>query len=235
MIQTPTPQPVDPEPGAAGPTPVSPAQFGPLDTRRIIEALLFAADTPVPVSRLAELTGTDQDSIRSAVADLNRTYEESGRAFRINRVAQGYQLYTLPEYADWIRRLYLHQHVLRLSRAAHEVLAVIAYRQPATKPEIEQLRGVDCSGPLLTLLERGLVVTAGRARRPGSPFLYRTTREFLRYFGLESLDDLPRMEEIGAFLAAREQVEEANELAAGDEPAPAARAREPDAAVHPNS
>ncbi|MCX7731546.1 MAG: SMC-Scp complex subunit ScpB [candidate division WOR-3 bacterium] len=170
----------------------------------VIEALLFAADTPVTLARLTEITGADDTAIREAIDRLNQTYAETGRAFRISRVAQGYQLYTLPEYADWIRRLYAHTRIQRLSAAALEVLAIIAYKQPITRPEIEQLRGVDCSAPLLTLLERGLIVTAGRAHRPGNPFLYRTTREFLRYFGLESLDDLPRLEELGEFLAARE-------------------------------
>lgn len=176
----------------------------PADLERIVEALLFACDQPLPLNRLAELTGADQEQIRTAIATLNQAYVDTNRAFRITRVAHGYQLYTLPEYADWIRKLYQHQRVQRLSPAALEVLAIIAYRQPVTKPEIENLRGVDCSAPLLTLLERGLIVTAGRAHRPGNPFLYRTTREFLRYFGLDSLDELPSLEDLGAFLADRE-------------------------------
>lgn len=176
----------------------------PLDRDRIVEALLFASDQPLPLNRLAELTGADQDQIRTAIATLNQAYVETNRAFRITRLAHGYQLYTLPEYADWIRKLYQHQRLPRLSPAALEVLAIIAYRQPVTKPEIEKLRGVDCSASLLTLLERGLIVTAGRAHRPGNPFLYRTTREFLRYFGLDSLDELPNLEDLGAFLADRE-------------------------------
>lgn len=176
----------------------------PLDLDRIVEALLFASDQPLPLTRLCELTGADQDEIRTAITTLNQAYVDTNRAFRITRVAHGYQLYTLPEYANWIRKLYQHQRVQRLSPAALEVLAIIAYRQPVTKPEIEKLRGVDCSASLLTLLERGLVATAGRAHRPGNPFLYRTTREFLRYFGLDSLDELPSLEDLGAFLADRE-------------------------------
>lgn len=170
----------------------------------VIEALLFAADGPITLARLVEITGKAETIIHQAIDNLNRTYAETARSFRISRVAQGYQLYTLPEYADWVRKLYAHSRIQRLSTAALEVLAIIAYKQPVTRPEIEQLRGVDCSGPLLTLLERGLIVTAGRAHKPGNPFLYRTTREFLRYFGLESLDDLPRLEELGEFLASRE-------------------------------
>ncbi|MEO0070369.1 MAG: SMC-Scp complex subunit ScpB, partial [candidate division WOR-3 bacterium] len=133
-------------------------------------------------------------------------------------------LHTLPEYADWIRKLYQHNRVQRLSAAALEVLAIIAYQQPVTRPEIEKLRGVDSSGPILTLLERGLIVTAGRAHRPGNPFLYRTTEEFLRYFGLESLDELPRLEELEAFLAAREP-----ETATADSSQPTTEGKNPTA------
>ncbi len=172
---------------------------------KVVEALLFAADQPVPISRLRELTGAEEGDLRATIDRLNQVYADTGRAFRITRVAHGYQLYTLPDYADWIRKLYQHNRIQRLSPAALEVLAIIAYKQPITKPEIEKMRGVDCSAPLLTLLERGLIVTAGRAHRPGNPFLYRTTREFLRYFGLESLDELPRLEELGAFLAEAER------------------------------
>ncbi|MEO0086230.1 MAG: SMC-Scp complex subunit ScpB [candidate division WOR-3 bacterium] len=188
----------------------------PASLAAIVEALLFAADEPLNLKRLAELTSAEEDAVRAAIDELNSAYVQTGRTFRINRVAQGFQLYTLPDYADWVRRLYQHTHVIRLSRAALEVLAVVAYRQPITRPEIDKLRGVDCSGPLITLLERGLITTAGRAHRPGNPFLYRTTREFLRYFGLESLDDLPKPEEISSFLAAREETEQAEE---SDQPA----------------
>ncbi|MEO0005514.1 MAG: SMC-Scp complex subunit ScpB [candidate division WOR-3 bacterium] len=175
-----------------------------LALEKVVEALLFAADGPLTLARLAEITSTPDEQIRQAIDNLNNSYAATGRSFRISRVAQGFQLYTLPEYADWIRKLYQHTRIQRLSTAALEVLAIVAYKQPVTRPEIEQLRGVDCSGPLLTLLERGLIVTAGRAHRPGNPFLYRTTKEFLRYFGLESLDDLPSLEELGAFLASRQ-------------------------------
>ncbi len=170
----------------------------------IIEALLFAADQPISAERIKEITGASEDEVRDVINYLNQSYTETARTFRITRVAHGYQLYTLPEYAEWIRKLYQHNRRQRLSSAALEVLAIIAYKQPITKPEIENLRGVDSSAPLLTLLERGLIITAGRAHRPGNPFLYRTTKEFLRYFGLESIDELPSLEELGAFLAARE-------------------------------
>jgi segregation and condensation protein B len=179
-----------------------------VEVQRIVESLLFAADAPLGPERLAGLARVPAETVLRAVQNLNQQYTDTGRVFRINRVAQGFQLYTVPEYADWVRSLYQHQFVHRLSRAALEVLAIVAYRQPVTRPDIEKLRNVDCSGPLLTLLERRLVATAGRAHRPGNPFLYRTTREFLRYFGLESLDDLPRLDELSQFLAERQPGEE---------------------------
>jgi segregation and condensation protein B len=176
----------------------------PLPPAQVVEALLFAADAPVKLDRLAELAEATPESARAVIDELNAKYQETGRTFRIQRVAQGFQLCTMPEYAEFVRRLYQHQYTHTLSRAALEVLAIIAYKQPVTRPEVEQLRGVDCSGPLVTLLERRLIATYGRASRPGNPFLYRTTPEFLRYFGLAGLEDLPRMEEIGEFLARRE-------------------------------
>jgi segregation and condensation protein B len=209
------PEPLDPgtlEPATSTPdSPLSTPPAAPLPPAQVIEALLFAADAPVKLDRLAELAETTPESARSVIDELNATYQETGRIFRIQRVAQGFQLYTMPEYAEFVRRLYQHQYTHRLSRAALEVMAIIAYKQPVTRPEVEQLRGVDCSGPLVTLLERRLIATYGRASRPGNPFLYRTTPEFLRYFGLAGLEDLPRMEEIGEFLARRETGPDGNE------------------------
>jgi segregation and condensation protein B len=192
----------------AAPAPLPPAQ--------VIEALLFAADAPVKLDRLAELAEATPESARAVIDELNAKYEETGRTFRVQRVAQGFQLYTMPEYAEFVRRLFQHQYTHKLSRAALEVLAIIAYKQPVTRPEVEQLRGVDCSGPLVTLLERRLIATYGRASRPGNPFLYRSTPEFLRYFGLAGLEDLPRMEEIGEFLARRETGPDGSELDKGE-------------------
>jgi len=180
--------------------------------RKLVETLLFASDSPLPATRMAEIGETSADAVLTAVRELNRHYEETDRTFRIHRVAQGFQLYSLPEFSPWVRSLFRRQYVQRLSRPSLEVLAIIAYKQPVTRPEIESLRGVDCSGPLVTLIERRLIVTAGRAKRPGSPFLYRTTREFLRYFGLETLDQLPPIDELGAFLAGAEEREEEVEV-----------------------
>ena len=175
-----------------------------VETVQTVETLLFASDEPLAPTRIAELAGVESSAALSAIDELNRQYEQTGRTFRIHKVALGFQLYTRPEFAETVRKLYRRQFIQRLSGPALEVLAVVAYKQPVTRPEIEKFRGVDCAGPLVTLLERRLITTAGRAHRPGSPFLYRTTREFLRYFGLESLDALPPMEELTAFLAGQE-------------------------------
>ena len=233
--QDPEPEPLDPgtlepassDPDSSLPTPESsssPSDNGdseiaapaPLPPAQVIEALLFAADAPVKLNRLAELAEVPPETVRAVIDGLNANYQETGRTFRVQRVAQGFQLYTMPMYAEFVRRLYQHQYTHKLSRAALEVLAIIAYKQPVTRPEVEQLRGVDCSGPLVTLLERRLIATYGRASRPGNPFLYRTTPEFLRYFGLAGLEDLPRMEEIGEFLARRETGPDAGEPEKGE-------------------
>jgi segregation and condensation protein B len=226
-VQTPVPEPEPqnpgtlepalPEPDSPLPTPDSPVPSPPpLNPTEVIEALLFAADAPVKLDRLAELAEVPPETARAVIDSLNANYQETGRTFRVQRVAQGFQLYTMPAYAEFVRRLYQHQYTHRLSRAALEVMAIVAYKQPVTRPEIEQLRGVDCSGPIVTLLERRLIATYGRAARPGNPFLYRTTPEFLRYFGLAGLEDLPRMEEIGEFLARREAGPDAGEPDKGE-------------------
>jgi segregation and condensation protein B len=192
----------DPLPLESSPVPATPSSPElAFNLTEAIETLLFASEGPLPVTRIAELTGQTEEAIGAAVADLNLQYEQGGRTFRIHKLALGFQFYTLPEHVSWVRQLYRRQFTHRLSAPALEVLAIVAYKQPVTRPEIESLRGVDCSGPLVTLLERRLVTTAGRAHKPGSPFLYRTTREFLRYFGLESLDHLPPLDELGEFLA----------------------------------
>ncbi|MEO0115621.1 MAG: SMC-Scp complex subunit ScpB [candidate division WOR-3 bacterium] len=176
-------------------------------TKQIVEALLFAANTPLSLSQLAKLAGKEPFEIIMAIDSLNQEYETTGRTFRIHQVSAGYQLYTLPEFGQWIRELLQPKHRVRLSKPSLEVLAIIAYEQPITKPEIEKLRGVDSSGPIMTLLERKLIQIDGRAKRPGNPFLYRTTKEFLRYFGLNDLTDLPRKEDLEEFLSHREESE----------------------------
>jgi len=199
------------QPSATDSRPLADEQT-PATNPQVIEALLFAAPSPVTLSRLCDIAGCTPEVLNDAIEQLNREYESARRTFRINRVAQGLQLYTLPDYAQWVRQLFTAHRVSRLSRASLETLAIVAYRQPVTKPEIEQLRGVDATAPILTLLERRLIVLAGRAHKPGNPFLYRTSKEFLRYFGLADLDLLPSRDELEEFLRSRaEQAEQEDE------------------------
>lgn len=171
-----------------------------------IEALLFAADQPLTLVRLQEiLPAADRASIAAAVEELARDYETGGRAFRLQRVAGGLQLGTRPEFAEVVRRLFVGKRRVRLTRPALEALAIIAYKQPTTRPEIDAIRGVGSGGVVETLLERNLVRIAGRADSVGRPLLYATTPEFLQYLGLDALDDLPSLEELEAMLAAREE------------------------------
>lgn len=162
----------------------------------LIEGLLFAAGAPVTVARLAEaLAGPTRSEILRAIQALSAQLVETGRGLRLIHVAGGYQLRTATEHGPYVRRL-LGQRPARLSRPMLETLAIIAYRQPATRAEIEAIRGVDVDAVLTTLLERRLVHIAGRKETPGRPLLYATTREFLEVFGLPDLAALPPLPEI---------------------------------------
>jgi len=174
------------------------------DLKGIVEALLFAADAPVSVEKLREITGTEKLSdVRGAIAELVREYEEACRAFTITEIAGGWQIYCRPDYSKWIRELHRGRVPTRVSQAALETLAIVAYKQPIVRAEIEGIRGVDSSGVLSTLLRRNLIAIAGRAPGMGRPLMYRTTNEFLRYFGLAALTDLPRLEEFAEVLGLR--------------------------------
>lgn len=188
-----------------------------------IEALLFATDQPLSVGRIAEvLGGPDRAAVESAIEGLRLEYEASARAFQVVRVAGGYQLTTRPELVETVRRLYTGKRRVRLTKAALESLAIIAYKQPTTRPEIDSIRGVSSGGVLETLLERNLVRIAGRSEGVGRPLLYATTPEFLQYIGLNRIEDLPSLEELESMLAEREaaaRLEEDQELEAQAEAA----------------
>jgi len=160
-----------------------------------IEALLIATDMPLSLKKIMEITELSGDEIRRYVDELNQEYRISERSFEIKEIAGGFQIYTLPVFADWVSAL--HERKSRLSKAALETLAIIAYHQPITRPEIEKLRGVDSTCVLDTLLEKGLIKTSGRLPVPGRPIKYATTKEFLRYFGIKDISDLPREEDFG--------------------------------------
>lgn len=165
--------------------------------KSIVEALIFASDAPLSADRIKEtLEQSNGPDVEAVVCALNEEYAESGRAFRIRKVAGGYHLSTLPEYASWIRRLYLGRHKSRLTQAALETLAIVAFKQPISRVEIAQIRGVDPDAVLKSLLERRLIAISGRSEGLGRPLLYSTTPEFLQYFGLNDLSELPKPREI---------------------------------------
>lgn len=164
--------------------------------KQIIEALLFAADQPITLAQMAELGPEDVEkaSLRVMLEELAEDYD--GRGVQLKEVAGGWQLSTRPEYGEWVRRMHHVESRAKLSRAALDTLAIVVYRQPITKTEVEALRGVDSSGVLKTLLERRLIKILGRKRVVGRPILYGSSREFLQYFGLSDLTDLPRPEDM---------------------------------------
>ncbi len=161
------------------------------------EALLFASTEPLTEAQFGAVMGQKQKSrLAEMVELLNLDYARTGRAFEILPVAGGYQFFTRRDYSGVLRRLSVERSRSRVSRAALETLAVVAYRGPATKTDIDEIRGVDSGGVLRTLLDRRLVAVKGRAQVVGKPLLYETTPEFLKHFGLSSLADLPRDSEL---------------------------------------
>jgi segregation and condensation protein B len=163
-----------------------------------LEAALLTSDRPIGVTRLAEALGAASvKAIHAAVERLNGQYEQTGRSFRIEQVAGGYQVMTLPQLGQLLETLNRSRQQTRLSAAALETLAIVAYRQPVLRAEIESIRGVACGEVLRSLMDRRLVKIAGRAEEIGRPMLYGTTRTFLEVFGLGSLSDLPNVEALG--------------------------------------
>jgi len=180
---------------------------------RVIEALLFSAQKPLSIRELTEAikgAGAEDElspnefahvretEVAAALEQLKIEYIEQERAFQINEKADGWQLVTDQKFAQWVRQLFPAPKPTRLSAPALETLAIIAYRQPITRADVEAVRGVNIDGVLQTLMERGLVKIAGRAEIPGRPLLYETTQFFLDHFGLRNLDELPNVEELRA-------------------------------------
>ncbi len=162
-----------------------------------VEAVLFVAREPLPSRKLAELAGVeDGTAARTLCRELNETYDARGTAFRVEHLAGGYQLLTRPQYHRWLRRLHQRRLELRLSGPALETLAIVAYRQPVLRSEIENIRGVACGEVLRQLMDRELVRIAGKSQELGRPFQYATTKRFLQVFGLRDLDDLPQAERL---------------------------------------
>lgn len=182
---------------AAAPIPAQPIEVSVMDDALLgaVEAILLTADRPATSARIAESIGLDHERGAAVVGEivdrLNAMYEETGRAFRIEKVAGGLRLMTLPEHADAIAAFHKLGASGKLSRAAIETLAIIAYRQPITRAQIEAIRGVACGEVLRTLLERRLIDITGRAEEVGRPILYGTNKHFLEEFGIATIKDLP--------------------------------------------
>jgi segregation and condensation protein B len=166
------------------------------DVKSILESLLLVADGPQSVQRFSEvLEGTDKGTIESALRELQSEFETQNRGFRLAEIAGGYQLRTPKANADWVKK-FLGGRPARMGKATLETLAIIAYRQPITRAEIEAIRGVDVDGVIATLLERNLIRAVARKDVPGRPFLYGTTPEFLQLFNLQDLSQLPTLKEM---------------------------------------
>ena len=161
----------------------------------LMEALLLSTHHPLTAGRLAELLDLDTTKpIRKAVKHLNEQYTAGGRAFRIEQVAGGFQILTLPEFGDALKKLHQKEADAKLTKAALETLAIIAYKQPILRADVEAIRGCACGETIRSLMEKHLVKIAGRAEEPGRPILYGTTKRFLELFGLNNLRDLPQPE-----------------------------------------
>jgi segregation and condensation protein B len=171
---------------------------------QIVEALLFASDAPLSVSDITRVDERlDEDTVEAVIQELRGEYEETERAFQIYEVAGGYQLLTRPDFVTYLERFETVPQSSRLSAPGLETLAIIGYRQPIGRAEIEEIRGVGSSAALKTLIDRGLVEVVARGEGLGRPLLYGTTRKFLEHFGFRSLEDLPRPEELPVVLRTR--------------------------------
>jgi segregation and condensation protein B len=164
--------------------------------KSVIEALLFASEKPLTIEQVKNvLDNLEAQQIRQLIEELRAEYEQSNRGIRITEIAGGFQMVTQPTLAVFLKKLFKGRHVERLSKPALETLAIIAYKQPVTKLEIESLRDVNVDGVVKNLLDKDLIRIAGRRKAPGRPFVFGTTRQFLEYFGLKSLEELPKIEE----------------------------------------
>jgi segregation and condensation protein B len=168
------------------------------EAKKIIEVLLFVNEKPLALERITEvLDGFSSGDVRGIIDELNSEYTSAERSFSIIEVGGGFQIMTDPLYAPWIRKLFIKEKKQRLSAPSLETLAIIAYKQPVTRADVEAIRGVNTEGVLDTLLDRELIRTVGRKDIPGRPFMYGTTRNFLTHFGLNSLNDLPKLKDFG--------------------------------------
>jgi len=203
------------------------------ETRKALEAILFVVEEPVAAHDLAQVLEVATDRLVEALHELRRSYVDEGRGFVLREVAGGWRLYTDPGAAAYVERFVLRGRSATLSQAALETLAIVAYKQPVTRSQVSEVRGVDADGAVRTLLSRGLVEEVGRADVPGSPLLYATTTQFLERLGLDSLDDLPALPVLtppgplpdepapGGYRAARRELDAVADLGPPPQPPPA--------------
>lgn len=207
---------------SAAPAPASDPALSDLRALKgILEALLFVTAEPIPVTRFLALLGAvTKQEVEQALTSLRHDYEQEGRGLQLAEVAGGYRIMTKAEFAPWLKRLEKVKAPSKLSRSALESLAIIAYKQPIVRGEVEQIRGVETSGVIRTLLERKLVRIVGRKEEPGRPIMYGTTKAFLEHFGLRDLSQLPPLrefKELGESEQAMLPIEESESLG-GDVP-----------------
>lgn len=167
-----------------------------MDNKTLLEVFLFIAGDPLAIAELKRHSGLKEEEIKGLMAELTEDYRERNGAMLIGEIAGGWQMHTNPEYAEWVRKFTGQDKAAKLSAPSLETLAIVAYRQPMTKAEVEALRGVNSDGVLKTLLERRLVKMVGRKEAPGRPVLYGTTRDFLQHFGLKDLTELPTLKDL---------------------------------------
>jgi len=169
----------------------------PDEVKRIVEALLFAVQEPISVRKISEIIeGTEAKEIREVIQQLREEYDTHDRVFQIEEIAKGFQLLSRPEYHEWISKVRKKSGESKLSQQALETLSIIAYKQPIIRAEIEAIRGVQSGQMIRTLIEKGLVKITGRDEVLGRPLLYGTTTKFLDHFGLKSIQDLPKVEDL---------------------------------------
>ncbi len=169
----------------------------PDEVKRIVEALLFAVQEPISVRKISEIVeGTEAKEIREVIQQLREEYDSHDRVFQIEEIANGFQLLSRPEYHEWISKIRKKSGESKLSQQALETLSIIAYKQPIIRADIEAIRGVQSGQMIRTLIEKGLVKITGRDEVLGRPLLYGTTTKFLDHFGLKSIKDLPKVEDL---------------------------------------
>ena len=182
--------------------------------KQILEAVLFASDVPVTLNVLTQVLGNRTAAeVRAVLAEMAAAYESEERGVILSEIAGGFQILSRKECAPWVEQMLRSRRKIRLSKPALESLAIVAYKQPITKVEIDSIRGVDSAGVLHTLLERNLVTIKGRSKGVGRPLLYSTTQEFLSYMGLNELTDLPELKELAPLLDERERQPEEEPVA----------------------